>query len=421
MVARRSRSVAVISILVVLMFLVTSAAAAMADEEQDTTEEEWVPNTIGQAQGVEPQITPYYIRTTTGAAPVTGTLSPAALNESDVLAETTVNGPIAPRILINNVGSFSMYVSRMPLYIYGVNQVALWAKSNEDVQGAQFRVHLQKNGANQRTMSTQPTQLTSAPMELTVSDPPRSFTEPLIINPGESLGLYIQYTARSRYPVGPAPGAVLLSNTLIHASRIELLASPMEMNVTAPVFAEGHMHVQGRIIDTSDVDPKEKLKINLDIMTSAGKLVKRSQITQESFAPDEEKVLVNWSWAFKKADEVTDGLFEFKLDVSYGVYGVNYTNSSFYEVVFPKNKNDEDGLLTGFNTWYLAIILIVAVVAVVGVLFIRRSRTSYPAGYTRPRRHPKKRAKKSKVPSRKERKMMMEAKNGAPPPRGPLR
>ncbi|NIP34756.1 MAG: hypothetical protein GWN18_07385, partial [Thermoplasmata archaeon] len=77
------------------MFLLTGVAAALGEEEPDTTEDEWVPSAVLQGEGVEPKVTPYYVRTTSGAAPVSGTLSPAALNESDVLAETSVNGPVA--------------------------------------------------------------------------------------------------------------------------------------------------------------------------------------------------------------------------------------------------------------------------------------------------------------------------------------
>ena len=421
MLARRSLPVAVLTILVVVMFMATAIAGALGpDRPSSTTEEEWVPSAVQQGEGVEPRITPYYLRTLTGTAPDSGTLSPAALNETDALAETTVNGPVAPRLLISNVGTYVMYVDRMPLYIYGINLVAIWAKSNEDVQGASFRVHLQRNGQPERTMSTPPTTLSSAPIELTVSDPDRSFTEPLVIMPGDSMGLFIQYTARSRYPVGPAPPAIMLSNTLIHATRIELIASPMEMNVSMPSFNEGHLHVTGRITDTSDLDPREKLIFGLEITTAGGRLVKPSQISQESFAPDEEKVLINWSWDYKKAPEATDGLYEFKIDVSYGVYGINYTNSSFYEVIFPEKEKEADGFLTGFNTTFLAVAIIIAVVAVVAVVFWRRSRAAYPMGYMDPRGPPKrpKKAKKPKM-SKKQKKAMMQARNGMPPPGGP--
>ena len=421
MLARRSLPIAVLSILVVVMFMATATAGALGpDRPSSTTEDEWVPNAVQQGEAVEPKITPYYLRTVTGPAPQAGTLSPAALTENDTMAETNVNGPVAPRLVINNVGTYSMYVDRMPLYIYGINLVAIWAKSNEAVQGATFRVHLQKNGVNQRSMSTPPTTLSSAPIELTVSDPVRSFPEPLIIMPGESMGLWIQYTARSRYPVGPAPPAIMLSNTLIHATRIELLASPMDMNVSTPSFTGDHLHVTGRITDTSDLDPREKLYFGLEITTAGGKLVKASQITQESFAPDEEKILINWSWDFKKAPEAIDGLYEFKIDVSYGVYGINYTNSSFYEVTFPEKNKESDGFLSGFNTTFLAVaIIIVVIVAVVAVVFWRRSRAAYPMGYMDPRGPPK-RPKKPKM-SRKQKKAMMQARNGMPPPGGPPR
>jgi hypothetical protein len=433
----------VLSILVVALFLATSAAAALGPDRPSSRDDEWVPTIVQQGDSVEPKVTPYYINTQSGNAPQSGLLSPAALNETDQLAETTVNGPMAPRFLINNVGSYVMYVDKMPLYIWGVNHVSIWAKSNEDVQGAQFRVHLQKNGQNQRTMSTSPSTLTSAPIEFTALDPPQNFPEPLVIGPGESFGIFIQYTARSRYPIGPAPGCIMLSNTLFHATRIELLAVPMEMNVSTPVFDNGRMHVTGRIVDTSAVDPAEEMYFTLGITTSGGNIVKPGQIVEESFAPDEDKVLINWSWDYKKSSP-TDGLFEFKVDVSYGVYGINYTNSTFFELQFPKEKGEDGGFFTGSSMMmWLGILAVVVILAAVVILFYQRSRTPYPTGYQMPRGPPMPKKPKKKM-SRKEKKRMEAAKraqgrpggsppspdrtpmpgkgspgHGAPPPRGP--
>jgi hypothetical protein len=401
------------------MFLVTSMGAALGQDRPDRTEDERVPNAVLQEGNMEPKVTPYYVRTLSGAAPQAGTLSPAAMNDTDMMAETNINGPVAPRIVINNVGSYSMRVSRMPLAIFGVHQIAVWAKSNEDVQGAQFRVHLQRNGANQRTFNTQPSTLTTAPIELVVSNTPASFTEPLIIMPGDSIGISIQYTARSRYPVGPAPGCIMLSNTLNFATRVELLVAPMEMNVTSPAFSEGHLHVTGRVVDTSDVDPTEKLYFNMEIIGSGGKIVKPSQIVQESFAPDEEKILINWSWDYKKSDLAVDGLYEFKLDVSYGVFGINYTNSSFYEVTFPEASKDNGDLFGGFNIVYLYIIIAVGIIVPLAFIFVRRSRTPYPRGYPMQQRPPKRpKVKKPKMLSKRKQKALMKAQRGVPPPQG---
>jgi hypothetical protein len=369
-------------------------------------------------EGEERTITPYYIKALSGQAPITGTLSPAALSQNDSLAEITTSGPMFPRFLINNVGSFTMYVDRMPLLIWGVSYACVWAKSNEDVQGAQFRMQLRKNGASQRTMNTNTAQLGSAPMEFTVSDPP-TFPEPLVINPGESLGVFIQYTARSRYPVGPAPGCIVLANNEFHATRVELVCSPMWMNVSAPSFAEGHLHTQSRIVDTSDLDPAEKLHYSFSIIPSGGNPVGANLIERESFAPTEDDVVINWSWDYKKS-KPTDGLYEFRIDVSYGVYGINYTNSSFYEVKFPKEEGEGSALAVSTNL--LIGVVVIAVLAIVGVvLFMRRRSAAYPPGYYGTRGPPPRRPAKPKRSWAQNRAAKKAMKRGGPPPSAPPR
>lgn len=415
MANRRSLSKTVLPLLVTALFLMVIVDPVLG--QADPLPEE--PSGPAAGEGPVRTVTPYYLKALSGPAPVTGTLSPAALAQNDTLAEITSNGPRFPRILINNVGTFTMYVDKMPLVIWGVNYACVWAKSNEDVQGAQFRVHLQKNGVNQRTMSTARSILSSAPVELSVTDPP-TFAEPLVINPGDSLGVFIQYTANSKYPVGAAPGCIVLANNEFHATRIELSTTPFEMNVSAPSIAEGHLHAQGKVIDTSDVDPKEKLIIGLSISPSGGNPVGSETIVVESFAPDEEKVLINWSWDYKKSKAI-EGLYEFKIDVSYGVYGINYTNSSFYEVTFPKQAQEGSALPVSTNQ--LIAIAIIAIIAVVGVvLYMQKQRTAYPAGpygARGPSRRPK-RAMKPKKPkiTRAQKKAM---KKGRPPSGGPPR
>ena len=290
------------------------------------------------------------------------------------------------------------------------------------MQGAQFRMNLQKNGATQRTMNTNTAQLGSAPMEFTVGDPP-TFPEPLVINPGESLGVFIQYTARSRYPVGPAPGCIVLANNEFHASRIELICSTMWMNVTAPVFTNGHLHTQSIIKDSSDLDPAEQLHYSLSIIPSGGNPIGANLIVQESFAPTEEQIVVNWSWDYKKS-QPTDGLYEFKIDVSYGVFGINYTNSSFYEVTFPKDKSEAAALPISMNL-LIGIIAIVAIAIIGAYLFTRRRAAAYDYEYYGTRGPPPKKKKPAKAkPSWAQKRAMKKAKKkgkGAPPPGAPPR
>jgi hypothetical protein len=413
MANRRSVPKAILALLFTFLFLAAIGAPMLVSAEP-LSEDGPVP----PQEGEERTITPYYIKALSGQAPVTGTLSPAALSQNDSLAEITTNGPMFPRFLINNVGSFTMYVDRMPLLIWGVNYACVWAKSNEDVQGAQFRMQLRKNGASQRTMNTNTAQLGSAPMEFTVSDPP-TFPEPLVINPGDSLGVFIQYTARSRYPFGPAPGCIVLANNEFHATRVELVCSPMWMNVSAPAFSEGHLHTQSRIIDTSDLDPAEQLMYSFSIIPSGGNPVGANLITRESFAPTEDEVVINWSWDYKKSHP-TDGLFEFKIDVSYGVFGINYTNSSFYEVKFPKGQDEDSGIAVSSNL--LVGIGVIVILAILGVVLVMRRRSeAYPPGYYGARGPPPKGRPKPKGSWARSRAAKKAMKRGGPPPGPPSR
>jgi hypothetical protein len=134
-----------------------------------------------------------------------------------------------------------------------------------------------------------------------------------------------------------------------------------------------------------------------------------------NFAPRDDEIVINWTWEYKKAS-VVDGLFEFKIDISYGVSGRNYTNSSFFELEFPKQKQEDTGLLGGMDPLFLGMVILIIVVAV-AIIFWRRSRASYPPGYMAPRGPPKrpKKAKKPKM-SKKQKKAMLEAKKGLPPP-----
>jgi hypothetical protein len=423
------------AVLAVMSIFLMSIAPAAGESEPAPDRE---PSAILANEGSQPQVTPYFVRTTSGAAVNRGTLSPAGLEVNDTLAEITTSGPMLPRFLINNVGTYTMAVQGVnPLRVYGVSSASVWAKSNEDVQNARFNVIFQKNGGTQHTMRTNTANMGSTPMEFTIGDPP-SMTEPLDFRPGDTLGIQIQYTAKSRYPFGPAPGCVVLANSIVHATRIELLCIPLEMNISQPTFSEGKLHIPGRVVDTSDVDKKEELKVNLEIIPSTGSTtIHPSDIQRMNFnirEPPNSDILVNWTWEYAHSDPV-DGLYEFKIDVSYGVLNHNYTNSTFVELQFPKAGRSSSGILG--STWFIGL-LVVLVLAVIGVAMYWKKRTGtgggyppppygYPAGARMPRKPPK--AKKHK-PSKAEKMAIKAAKaRGAPPPparapppppRGPL-
>ncbi len=417
--ARRSLPATVLSILVVVMFLVTSVGAALGQDRPDTTEDERVPNAVQQGgQGVQPQVTPYYVKATSGSAVARGQLSPVAIQLNDTLAEIQVPGPTFPRRTLSRCGIFDLQISlQHTLEVYGITMVSVWAKSNEDAQNAEFRILFQRNGGTVENMYTNQAMLSNIPLEFSVPNPP-SFTEPLVFRTGDTMSIEIQYRASSRYFVGPAPSCILLANSIAHQTRIELLARPMDANISTPIFEQeaDHKHIQvnGRIWDSYAVDPENDLIIGLTIQTTGTGTIPPDTIKRMNFAPRENEIVVNWTWEYKKSI-VTDGLFEFKIDISYGVPGRNYTNSSFFELEFPKEKQEETGLLGGIDPLYIGVI-VALIVVVVAVVFWRRSRTAYPPGYMAPRGPPRKpkKAKKPKM-SRKQRKAM-EAKKGLPPP-----
>jgi hypothetical protein len=243
--------------------------------------------------------------------------------------------------------------------------------------------------------------------------------EPVVFNRGDTLSVEFSYFSNPRRLFGPNPGCEVLANSVQHATRIELLCKPLEGNVTTPTFGSGehdtHLHLRGRVLDTSDVNPKTDLHVNLEILPSGAGSVKPDHYTQMNFVVRETEYIINWSWDWKRS-QVSDGLFEFKLDVSYGVLGNNYTNSSFFELKFPKEERAETWLS---STAMIGIaVSIIAIVAVVGFLVYRRnSAMGTPYGYPRGRGPPPRaphRAKKPKL-TRAQKKAM---KKGGPPPGG---
>ena len=388
MVSRRALPATVLSVLVVAMFLITSIGAALGQDKPDRTEDERVPNAVQQGgEGIPPQVTPYYVNAVSGSAIARGQLSPIVLHLNDTLAEIQVPGPRFPKRTLSRAGIFEMQISQHhPLEVYGISLVSVWAKSNEDAQNAEFRILFQRNGGTVANMYTNRAGLSNIPMEFQVTDP-TSFTEPIIYNTGDTMSIEIQYRASSRYVVGPAPSCVLLANSIAHSTRIELMAHPMDANVSNPTFVQeaDHKHIQinGKIWDSYGVDPPNDLIINLEIRSTGTTNIPPGTIKQMNFNPKEDEIVVNWTWEYRKST-VIDGLFEFKIDISYGVPGHNYTNSSFFELKFPKAEETAGGFLQGGNLTFL-LVGVVAAVLVIAIVFWRRSRAPYPSGY---QRHP---------------------------------
>jgi hypothetical protein len=398
------------------MFLIVSLSPAMAAPEP-VPNEDVDPQVINEGGVIPAQVTPYYVMAATGNAVAQGTLSPAALEHNDTLAEITVPGPTFPRRTLTRAGVFTMHVSQaMPLEVLGIQHVSVWAKSNEDVTNARFRILFQRNGNTRANMNTQTMGLNNVPLEFTVSDAP-SFVEPEIFQRGDRLSIEIQYTAASRRVVGPAPGCILLSSNTAHPTRIELLARPIDTNVTTPIFLDNLLHITGKVIDTSEVDPKTDLLINLDIVPSSG-TIRPDSIVKMNFLNKETEYLINWTWDYTTGEYV-DGLFEFRIDVSYGVIGHNYTNSTFVELTFPKEKKQGATLTT---TQIGVIAGLAAVAAVVAIVLVIKQRSSTPRGYPPgygPRPKPKK-AKKPKLTRAEKAARKKAKKKGLPPPaRGP--
>jgi hypothetical protein len=412
MVARYSGLSSALVILVTILFLATILSPVLAQPGPQPLDDERVPYVVQQGESMKPQVTPYYVKTQSGAARIAGTLSPVALQVNETPAEITAPGQAIPRFLITIVGEFSMQISQMKgLRVLGVHHASVWAKANEVVQNANFRFRFQWNGATQGgEMRTDTATLDQAPREFTVGNPP-TFTEPLDFLPGHTMSIEILYQSSSRYLFGPNPGCVVLANSLAYATRIELNCIPLEANVSAAGFVDEHLHVNGKIWDSADIDHKNQLKVNLDIIPGSGGTVRPSTIEQMNFNVKEAEIMINWSWDWSK-NTVADGLFEFRIDVSYGVIDHNYTNSSFIELKFPKEKKKDSPI----SSTQVMIIVIVAAVMIAVVLFIaRRGRTGdyYDEYYPRRGAPARPAPAKKRKPTRAERKA---AKRAAPPP-----
>lgn len=380
MAIHRSRVYSAFAVLAVVMFLavtVLPVLSATPDEEEVPVE---APEAQQQESGPAWVNTPYYVNAQSGAAVLQGGLSPAALQMNETLAEIQAPGPTFPRRTLTRVGVFSMQVSMgMPLQVQSITSMNVWAKGNEPVANARFRFLFLKNGNREVERYTNTMNMETSPMEFTVPDPP-SFSNPMTFRRGDTMGIEIQYTASSRYFVGPAPSCVVLANTIAQATRIELMCKPLEMNVSMPSIQEGLLHIPGRVVDTSDIDPQTELYVSLGIFggTTA---VHDEHVKRMRFDIGDTEILVNWTWDFR-ACGATDGLWEFRIDVSYGVIGINYTNSTFVELEFPREKKKSAFL----NRTSITGIVIVAVIAIAaGAVVMRRRRASmYAAAYYGP-------------------------------------
>ena len=283
--------------------------------------------------------TPYYFRPIELGAPVIGFLAPGALTSSDETAEIVVTGPAFPRVLINNVGTFTHNVNLnsgdFPLTIHGVEHVSIWASSsNEDVRDASFKVTLLRNDVSVWSMSTNIADLDNNPKELKVSDIP-SFEEPLICQAYDNLEVKLQYTAASRFGTGPAPDCVFYSNSLECPSRVELDAVPMDVEVTVPKVGPDRIEVRGKVMDTSE-ENSEALKFDLKISSSSKGPVNDDTIELIVIDDAWGELLIDWIWYYRQADPI-DNIYEFQVSASYGVGGIYYTNSIFLGLAFDEN------------------------------------------------------------------------------------
>jgi hypothetical protein len=429
-----SRRLNVLCALLVLLFIVTDVLPALApvDGEKET------PSAVGLGGAQGPVNTPYFVRTTSTAAIATGTIDPKVINESSPETEIVSPGPTFPRRTLTRVGRFSMTLLA-PITVTRIDRCVIWVKGREPVVAAHFRVFFLKGSSTIATLTTPSQNLDTNPISIECTDIPT--INAIGFNAGDTMGIEIQYTAQSRRYIGPAPDCIVLANSAAHPTRIEVATQPLMMNVTLPVVEKNQVLFSGQILDSAGTkDPLAELNTKLTIVPSTGASAKVSPkdvriiTTTETVVNSYNGWIINYTWAFRKS-RATDGTYEFKLDCSYGVAGVNYTNSTFFDLQFPKEAAKTSFFKKTSNL--AATGGLIAAIAIIAVVFVWRRRTAYPryarayggrpprGYYGRPAPPPARPPKPPKV-SRwgrkgKERSVMAKgamAPQGAPPPRG---
>ena len=298
----------------------------------------------------DPSRTPYFFKMTSshGEAFVDGYLSPAALTWSDWTSEIFAPGPAIPRTILTRVGEFTLDVDQtvddVPLRVYGIEHVSIWARSDERVRDARFTFRLQRNGMDMYSMDTELDDLGDTPKEMAVVDYP-TIHEPLHFNPGDLMSVELLYTAASRVGTGPAPDCDVLLGSPDFPSRIVLEAIPMDLEASLPNVGIDAIQVRGRIQDTSELDPERELDIKLHILIPSIVTIDPSTIELKNVIVKDLETIVIWQWYYNRT-YTPEGLYEFQLDVSYRIEGINYTNSTYQRFGFTQEGSaykDADG------------------------------------------------------------------------------
>jgi len=368
--------------LLALLFLLTPATAAIGGEPE---EGEASPTAALQGATGNPVRTPYYVKCQSGNNVLTGDLSPLVLNETTMEAAISVGGPTFPRYTLAIVGRFTMTV-QSPMEVMKVDKAVVWAQGREPTQGAHFRIFFTRNSNTIDDMSSANMDLDTAPKEFEMQNPP-TFNTPERFAQGETLGIEIQYSARSRWYFGPAPDCIVLANSLIHATRIELTTRPVELNVTQPSVSNDEVHFSTQVLDSAGISPEKGLVVTTTIIPNTGATGNfrpshlKIMSVSEGMVNGYQGFIINYTWFWKRS-KATDGMFEFFVDASYGVPGINYTNTTFFELKFPQPPIQKP-LLSKQSAIYLGTIIAVAVGGIAVFMFWRsRTGSSYP--YRRP-------------------------------------
>ena len=371
-----SRRLNALCAILVLAFFLVPVLPVVALVEDGGPVPPVAPAQIGPQGAVR---TPYYVMATSGGPAAHGDLSPVALNESAVEAELSAPGQMVPRYLMTVVGTFTITLLA-PIEVTKVDKVVVWAKGRETVTNAYFRVYLLMNGVRIATINTPQQNMDLNPIAFEGEDLP-IFSTPLKFGVGDTMGIQIIYGAKSRRLIGPAPDAVVLANSYQHATRIEVSTRPMILNITTPIIVAKQVQFMGQIVDSAGQSPDGALKVQMSILPTTGASAKIGRNDLKIVTSSQTAVMgmngyvINYTWDYR-ASHATDGTYEFKLDCSYGVLGVNYTNSSAFDLKFPPIQQ-KVGLFHQKTTYY-GLGIIIAAVAVVGVVLIWRRRTYYP-------------------------------------------
>ena len=299
----------------------------------------------GELMEMNPVVTPYWIKCPSGEAVIDGILTPAPLTSRDVTSEVDVTGPTLPRILINNIGTYRLelkdwYWDYHRLEVHDIEVASIWAKAREDVKDAEFRVNLQVNGQEIYNMVTEVHDLDGTPKEFKVVDPP-SISGSLLLDSYDVLEVQLQYTAAPRTVGGPAPDCVFLAGSLSYPSRIELSVIPMNIEVNPSYANSEKVWIGGEVKDSSTLDPEEQLDYGLRIFDPKGIEVNPVIIEFSSIYVSHSDISVTWYWFYNLRNNI-DGTYVFQMDVSYGVKGVSYSNTTEVELYF-----DEEGGIHG--------------------------------------------------------------------------